>query len=324
MVQIVILSVSTVPVGTLVLHSLLPAISSGRHNINIAGSMSVKVFGAPMSAGSVGCAMLARDIGVGDLVLCDVSKGDQMKPEFLAMNPFHHIPALEDGNVKIGEAAAILRYLGAKYKQQYYPTNSDPATAARIDFALEAFTGDVVPQHMQTVFVVFGFTPKKNSEDEQKAANQKYTDIATVWADTFLSGGKKFVGGNQLTIADFRAVPFFYAAVQPGCEKMIGLVMPARIKKYVEDFMAATKASDMMSNQWGCSLKEFTASKLEAFYAEKQGSGEAPRLMPGGKIPVMPVGTPMMHGPTGREFMGLFVLVDPLQVRLATDRLPCC
>ncbi|MDY7015684.1 MAG: glutathione S-transferase family protein, partial [Cyanobacteriota bacterium] len=41
--------------------------------------------------------------------------GDQFAPEFLKINPFHHIPALVDGDFSIVESQAILDYLEAKY-----------------------------------------------------------------------------------------------------------------------------------------------------------------------------------------------------------------
>ncbi|MEH1935889.1 MAG: glutathione S-transferase family protein [Nostoc sp.] len=41
--------------------------------------------------------------------------GEQFKPDFLAINPFHHIPALVDDGFNIVESLAILDYLEAKY-----------------------------------------------------------------------------------------------------------------------------------------------------------------------------------------------------------------
>ena len=41
--------------------------------------------------------------------------GDQLQPEFLALNPFHHIPVLVDNGFRVVESLAILDYLEAKY-----------------------------------------------------------------------------------------------------------------------------------------------------------------------------------------------------------------
>ena len=41
--------------------------------------------------------------------------GEQFQPDFLAINPFHHIPVLIDDGFKVIESLAILDYLEAKY-----------------------------------------------------------------------------------------------------------------------------------------------------------------------------------------------------------------
>lgn len=41
--------------------------------------------------------------------------GEQFSPDFLAINPFHHVPVLIDDGFKIVESLVILDYLEAKY-----------------------------------------------------------------------------------------------------------------------------------------------------------------------------------------------------------------
>jgi glutathione S-transferase len=57
--------------------------------------------------------------------------GQQFQPEFLALNPFHHIPVLVDGDLTVIESLAILDYLEAKYPQpSMLPTN--PTDLAKV------------------------------------------------------------------------------------------------------------------------------------------------------------------------------------------------
>ncbi|MFO0723959.1 MAG: glutathione S-transferase family protein [Myxococcota bacterium] len=46
-----------------------------------------------------------------EAIVVEMSKGEHMKPEFLAMNPNHKVPVLVDGDFKLWESAAIMTYL---------------------------------------------------------------------------------------------------------------------------------------------------------------------------------------------------------------------
>jgi len=215
----------------------------------------VKVFGMTASANTMSPVLLAMDSGAGGFEMCDLMSGAHMKPEFLAMNPFHHIPTLKDGDFTIGESNACLRYLAMAYKPAYYPV-ADAATCGWIDFAMESFVGDVYPKWSEVVYPVLGFTGP--AEDMPKAVEQAKA-ITDTWTAHFLKG--KFVNGDSLSIADFKIAPFLFLFVQPGIEKQ-GFVASDRVKQYVEDFCAATSASDMMKSAGGYSLREFCAMKV--------------------------------------------------------------
>jgi glutathione S-transferase len=50
-------------------------------------------------------------------ILTDISKGAQKTPEYLAINPMGKVPALQDGDVTLAEAAAICAYVAECYPQ---------------------------------------------------------------------------------------------------------------------------------------------------------------------------------------------------------------
>ena len=50
-------------------------------------------------------------------VLTDISKGAQKTPEYLAINPMGKVPALQDGEATLAEAAAICAYVAERYPQ---------------------------------------------------------------------------------------------------------------------------------------------------------------------------------------------------------------
>src|SRR6202035_3623417 len=50
-------------------------------------------------------------------VLTDISKGAQKTPEYLAINPMGKVPALQDGEATLAEAAAICAYVAERYPE---------------------------------------------------------------------------------------------------------------------------------------------------------------------------------------------------------------
>ncbi|HET7679912.1 MAG TPA: glutathione S-transferase family protein [Xanthobacteraceae bacterium] len=52
-----------------------------------------------------------------DVKLLNLAKGDQQKPEYLAINPMGKVPALKHGDVVITESAAICTYLADAFPQ---------------------------------------------------------------------------------------------------------------------------------------------------------------------------------------------------------------
>jgi len=222
----------------------------------IMADVDVKVFGMPASASSMGPVLLAMDAGVGGLEMCNLMEGAHMKPEFLAMNPFHHIPTLRDGDFAIGESGANLRYIAIKYKPSYYPVN-DPVTCGWIDFAIDSFASDVYPALANIIYPVLGF---KGYPDDQLKANKDLQEILDTWLKHFLKS--KFVCGDRISMPDFKAVPFLFALAQPGVEKKTGFKCPSRVRQYVEDFCIATKSSAMLKSAGGFSLAEVIASNV--------------------------------------------------------------
>lgn len=218
-------------------------------------AQKAKVFMMPPSQNACGPVLLAMDLDVGGGEFCDLMSGAHKKPEHLAIHPYGQIPALQDGNVKLGESNAILRYLALAYGQKYYPAATAPETCGKIDFALDAFS-NVYKAHMKVVYPVMGFG---SPPEDQAAANKEYTEAITKWFDIHVKG--KFVNGDELSIADFKAAPFFFSAIQPALKSKAGFEAPARAVQYCDDFMKATKAHSFMLEAGGYSIKEFLASK---------------------------------------------------------------
>jgi glutathione S-transferase len=200
--------------------------------------------------------MLAVEANVGSLVPVDLMKGDQMKPEFLEMNPFHHVPVMEDGKVRIGEGSAILRYLAMKYKQEAYPGSKDAAKSAMIDFAVTAAASEVYPKFTPVVYPVMGFA---SPPADQAAANEEFSKVVNTWLEHFVKG-TDFVKGSTPTIADYAMASMLFASSQPVVVEKTGFKPSERHTQFVETFCKTVKSSTVLTDG-ETSLKAFIASK---------------------------------------------------------------
>ncbi len=70
-----------------------------------------------------------------------LGEGEQHSAEFLSLNPFHHVPVLEDNGLVIRDSNAILAYLARQYAPEWYP--SDALSVARIQEWLAVSTKEL-------------------------------------------------------------------------------------------------------------------------------------------------------------------------------------
>ena len=77
----------------------------------------MKLYWAPRSR-SFSALWLMEETGQPyERVLTDISKGAQKTSEYLAINPMGKVPALQDGDATLAEAAAICAYVAERYPE---------------------------------------------------------------------------------------------------------------------------------------------------------------------------------------------------------------
>ncbi|BAZ38657.1 glutathione S-transferase N-terminal domain protein [Calothrix sp. NIES-4101] len=60
-----------------------------------------------------------EELGIAyDYISLNISAGENLKPEYLVINPMGKVPAILDGNLKLWESGAILLYLAEKYQKK--------------------------------------------------------------------------------------------------------------------------------------------------------------------------------------------------------------
>ena len=71
----------------------------------------------------------------------DIRKGDQKRPEYLALNPMGKVPTLRDGDVVVTESVAICLYLADRYGYgTLAPRVDDPARGTYLRWSVFAGT----------------------------------------------------------------------------------------------------------------------------------------------------------------------------------------
>jgi GST-like protein len=91
--------------------------------------MSIVFYYAPMSSATPVTWALAELQVPHEKVKLDLTKGDQRKPEFLALNPNGQVPTLVADGTPMFEALAIMHWLGDRYgvQKKLWPASDDPA-----------------------------------------------------------------------------------------------------------------------------------------------------------------------------------------------------
>lgn len=94
---------------------------------------------APFSRASRGLWMLEELDEPYALRLIDIRKGDQKRPEYLAINPAGKVPALRDGDRTVAESAAICAYLADRFPDaKLAPALDAPERAAYLTWLFYA------------------------------------------------------------------------------------------------------------------------------------------------------------------------------------------
>jgi glutathione S-transferase len=142
--------------------------------------------------------------------------GHTRSPDFLAKCPAHLTPMLEAEGLPRGalwESCAIMQYLcNAHGLERFYP--SDPARRAMIDSAMFYLIGTLYPLVARATYPALGFpqypgevgasdAPDAKKQEARKAAADAIAEPLEVFR-TFFMGDKRFIGGDQPSIADIR------------------------------------------------------------------------------------------------------------------------
>ncbi len=137
------------------------------------------------------------------LIPVDLS-GEQFEPEFLALNPFSHVPVLVDGDFRVIESLAILDYLEARYPDPpLLPSNA--IALAKVRMVQMVALNELLPAVIKLLV--------HDEGSSEESANLEYARLRAINTLSFLEnllGDSTYFAGEQLTLAEIVAGTLVY------------------------------------------------------------------------------------------------------------------
>ena len=141
-----------------------------------------------------------------DEELVDLMTGAHLQPPYSKVNPNCLVPMLEDGDLKLTESSAILKYLADKIGSPAYP--KDLKQRAKVNEAMDWINTNFYRDWGYNLCYPQLFPHLKRRSDEAQAATLEFgKENAKRWLglldNHWLGPNKPYLCGNEITIADY-------------------------------------------------------------------------------------------------------------------------
>lgn len=168
--------------------------------------MALKLYMHPVSTASrpVRLLIAEKKLDIKEQVV-DLMTGEHYKDEYTAINPSRMVPTLEDGDFRMTESSAILKYLGSKFELPEYP--KDLKKRARVDEVMDWFNTQFYRDFGYGLLYPQIFPHHKRPSDEFHNGVVSWgKDKTKNWfsiLDKHYLGQREWVAGDSITIADY-------------------------------------------------------------------------------------------------------------------------
>ncbi|HEX2463523.1 MAG TPA: glutathione S-transferase family protein [Thermoanaerobaculia bacterium] len=135
----------------------------------------------------------------------DILTGKQYEAPYSAINPTGVVPTLVDGDLVLGESSAILKYLADKVGSPAYP--KDLKQRAKVNEMMDWWNSNFYREfgyhfvYAQTLQHIKLDSPQGTSDLVARGQGNA-TRLVGIVDKNFLGDGRKFLCGNEYTIAD--------------------------------------------------------------------------------------------------------------------------
>ena len=223
----------------------------------------MKIYYHPASTTSRPIMLFAAESGIdADFQVVDLFTGEHFKQPYEAINPNHLVPVLEDGDFRLTESSAILKYLADKIGSAAYP--KDLRQRARVNERMDWINTQACRDFAYGFVYPQIFPTHKRASDEVQAATLAWgKERAQGWMkvlDQYLIGPKNaYLCGDQITIADYFGASFIalgdvircdYSAhpnVQRWLANMKRLMSWSKVNETINGFAASLKEAKLQA-----------------------------------------------------------------------------
>jgi glutathione S-transferase len=135
----------------------------------------------------------------------DLLTGEHYKEPYISMNPNHMVPMLEDGDFRLTESSAILKYLATTFELPSYPR--DLRRRARVDEAMDWFNTQFYRDYGYGLAYPQMYPHHKRPTDEIHDGTIAWgLKLSQEWfgiLDKHWLGDKQYLCNDEISIADY-------------------------------------------------------------------------------------------------------------------------
>ena len=172
----------------------------------------MRIYYHPASTTSRPLMLFAAEAGLDiDFKIVDLFTGEHMQAPYAQINPNQLVPVLEDGDFRMTESSAILKYLAEKVGSRAYP--KELRARARVNEMMDWVNTQLCRDLAYGVVYPQMFPHhKRPSEEAQKATVAWGRERARQWLkvldEKLIGPEKSYLCGDAITIADYYAAAF--------------------------------------------------------------------------------------------------------------------
>lgn len=152
--------------------------------------------------------------------LVDLMTGEHHQQPFIDINPNRLVPVLEDGDLRLTESSAILKYLADKIDSPTYP--KDLKQRARVNERMDWFNTNFYRDYAYNLIYPQIFPHHKRQTDDIQAGTLAWgKERSQTWLSILndhIIGPNQYVCGNEITIADYFGISLLTLGEIVGCD----------------------------------------------------------------------------------------------------------